>query len=200
MPFPHYFENSSHVQTVSFLEAKEIHLLEWFSVIFKHCLATFLRSMFSRSFVCWSPLSLPLSFAGGLSSFSTFSSLSKSSATSSSEWRNISSLSLVCWPISTGNTEREISSKQPKIKFEFSSCLNPIIYGFMSKSFRQSFLAELRSCCCRNSSSRVLHDPKSQELRRDRHGYADAHTTTRQNGQEGLRINRVEEARPLTVT
>lgn len=28
-----------------------------------------------------------------------------------------------------------------------SSCLNPMIYGFMSKSFRDSFSSELRHCC-----------------------------------------------------
>ena len=28
-----------------------------------------------------------------------------------------------------------------------SSCLNPIIYGFTSRNFRQSYLSELRRCC-----------------------------------------------------
>ena len=165
-----------------------------------------LRSTFifysQRSFVCWSPLSLPLSFAGALSSSSTFSSLSKSSATSSLEWRNISSLSSVYLPTSTGNTKRDAQAF-PLMFFRFflifsCSCLNPIIYGFMSKSFRQSFVAELRSCCCRYNLQRVVNDPKSQELKRN------AQTTIRQNGSRHgsshVRINQIEEARPLTVT
>jgi hypothetical protein len=38
----------------------------------------------------------------------------------------------------------------------FNSCLNPVIYGFMSKTFRESFKRSLGSCnCCgRKSSSR----------------------------------------------
>lgn len=36
----------------------------------------------------------------------------------------------------------------------FNSCLNPIIYGFMSKSFRESFVSDLRGCCCRCCSKR----------------------------------------------
>ena len=34
----------------------------------------------------------------------------------------------------------------------FCSCLNPIIYGFMSRSFRKSFVSELKLCCCGNGS------------------------------------------------
>ena len=192
--------------------------LGWFSniVFLQHNQGSFLKSFWfilvrifriefnpfifysKRSFVCWSPLSLPLSFAGALSSSSTFSSLSKSSATSSLEWRNISSLSSVYLPTSTGNTKRDVQAFFLMF-FGFScSCLNPIIYGFMSKSFRQSFVAELRSCCCRYNLQRVVNDPKSQELKRN------AQTTIRQNGSRHgsshVRINQIEEARPLTVT
>ncbi|XP_046477360.1 galanin receptor type 1 [Neodiprion pinetum] len=53
----------------------------------------------------------------------------------------------------------------------FNSCINPIIYGFMSKHFRQSFLsAACGSCCCcprRNyrSSGRVKRHPSLSQTR-----------------------------------
>ena len=35
------------------------------------------------------------------------------------------------------------------------SCLNPIIYGFMSKNFRNSFISNIRNCCgCNKSQSK----------------------------------------------
>ena len=40
----------------------------------------------------------------------------------------------------------------PKKSIFFCSCLNPIIYGFMSRSFRKSFVSELKLCCCGNGS------------------------------------------------
>ena len=41
----------------------------------------------------------------------------------------------------------------------YYSCLNPVIYGFMSKNFRKSFLYNIRSCCkCKNSK---CSQPKS---------------------------------------
>ena len=36
----------------------------------------------------------------------------------------------------------------------FFSCLNPIIYGFMSRSFRESFISDLKHCCCRSCKKR----------------------------------------------
>ena len=44
------------------------------------------------------------------------------------------------------------TSTSQKIYPFFCSCLNPIIYGFMSRSFRKSFVSELKLCCCGNES------------------------------------------------
>ena len=73
---------------------------------------------------------------------------------------NISRLLLAWWLISTGNyfeihvtildsnfiNTDGMKTKTIKPYFIFS-CLNPLIYGFMSKNFRKSFLFNIRSCC-----------------------------------------------------
>lgn len=44
-----------------------------------------------------------------------------------------------------------------------NSCLNPIIYGFMSKSFRKSFASELRACYCCFKAMNQDHQGQQRE-------------------------------------
>ena len=67
---------------------------------------------------------------------------------------NISNMNLDC----KGEMARRrkiIPSKYKCLAFMyFFSCLNPIIYGFMSRSFRESFISDLKHCCCRSCKKR----------------------------------------------
>ncbi|XP_048513777.1 QRFP-like peptide receptor isoform X2 [Athalia rosae] len=95
-------------------------------------------------------------------------------------------LFVICWgPMLTDNVltaygvlarVKSGSSKHANVVFQlmayFNSCINPIVYGFMSKHFRESFLSAACGswwCCCRRrnyrSSGRVKRHPSLSQTR-----------------------------------
>lgn len=94
--------------------------------------------------------------------------------------------------------------------FSIFSCLNPIIYGFMSKSFRQSFASELRACyCCFRAMNQGLEGQLQQPLHQQENAnFRPINTTTQvQNGQQqrgghsqNLKRHLEDRCRPHTIT